>query len=386
MKLLDAESPMSRAIATMQIGMTASPRHLSGTDRYYLELLKHLPACGVDVRGMVIGEPQKLDGGMPGVESFAAEGDARLARWQRSRRVFRKLAADTDLVVSHGPAHVFPVLDLIGTRPLVVQFHGPWALEAKAEGAGRLTVAIRSFQERAGYRRAVRFIVLSQAFANVLVDSYAIDRALIDIVPGGVDVQRFSTIVSRREARDRLGLPSDRPILTSTRRLEPSKGIADLIAAIVDVRKARPDVLCVVTGTGSLQTALAREVEGAGLAESVRFFGHVTDDVLQLVYRAADLSIVPSVAWEGFGLSVLESLASGTPALVTNVGGLPEVVRDLDATAIVAPNDPTGLARRIVAALSGQLPTESACLAYVQRFAWPVIASRIAAVYRTAAA
>ncbi len=386
MKSPEGGAPRRRALETVQIGMTASPRHLSGTDRYYLELLKHLPACDIDVRGMVIGEPEKLDGGMPGVVSFSAEGDTRLARWQRSRRVFRKLVAGSDLVVSHGQAHAFPVLNLIGARPLVVQFHGPWALEAKAEGAGRLTVAIRMLQERAVYRHAVRFIVLSQAFRNVLVESYRIDAEIIDVVPGGVDLARFKSAVSRHDARERLGLPQDRPIVVSTRRLEPSKGIADLIVAMAAVRLVQRDAMCVITGTGSLQPMLERQVDEAGLRDHVRFLGHVADDVLGLVYRAATLSIVPSVALEGFGLSVIESLASGTPAIVTNVGGLPEVVRELDPSAIVSPNDAPGLARRILDGLAGEISTESACLTYASRFAWPAIASRVAAIYREAAA
>jgi len=93
---------------------------------------------------------------------------------------------------------------------------------------------------------------------------------------------------------------------------------------------------------------------------------------------------VPSIALEGFGLTTIESLAAGTPVLVTPVGGLPETVRELDPQLVLAGSRPTSLAEGVVAALTGEhvLPSPQACVAYARlRFDWPVIAEQVLNVY-----
>lgn len=372
---------------TLQIGMTASRRHISGTDRYYLSLLRSLPALGVGVRGVVLGDPAGLDDPVPGVESFAPEGASRWRRWTGLRAAVARGVASADLVVSHGAPHAFPALDAIRRRPLVVHFHGPWALEGRADGLGNAKVAIRRFQERSVYGRGRRFIVLSRAFGEILEREYGADPAAIRIVPGGVDLRRFGTALARREARERLGWAQDRPTLVTVRRLVPTKGLENLIDAAAEVRREVPDVLIVIVGTGPLAGELQRRVNELGLGETIRFAGHVAEDELPIVYRAADLLVVPTVALEGFGLVVVEALACGTPALVTPVGGLPEVVTALEPGLVMAGFGARELAAGLRDALTGRLalPGEDACVRYAERFDWPVIARQVRDVYQEAA-
>ncbi len=100
--------------------------------------------------------------------------------------------------------------------------------------------------------------------------------------------------------------------------------------------------------------------------------GHVSDTALVAHYRAARLTIVPSVALEGFGLITLESLACGTPTLVTNVGGLGEVPGALSADLVVPSEDVAALASRAIDFLSGArvLPSPSACRLHAEQFSW----------------
>ena len=375
------------SLSTLQIGMTASRRHISGTDRYYLSLLRELPRQGVAVRGVVLGDPAALDEPVPGVESFAPEGAGRWARWSGLRSAVARGMAGTDLVVSHGAAHAFPALGTFGDRPLVCHFHGPWALEGRAAGLGRAKCAIRQFQERSVYRRGQRFIVLSRSFGDVLEREYGVAPAAVRVVPGGVDLARFGSALGRAAARAQLGWPADRPVVVTVRRLVPTKGLENLIDAVADVRAAVPDVLVVIVGTGPLAAELERRVAARGLAGAVRFAGHVSEADLPVVYRAADLMVVPTVALEGFGLVVAEALACGTPALVTPVGGLPEVVTELAPELVLAGSGAADIAAGLRAALTGRLPlpAEAACLAYAQRFGWAAIAARVRDVYREVA-
>ena len=374
---------MSAPLTTLQIGLIASASQTSGSDRYYFSLLRSLGPLGVGVRGVVLGDPAAVEEPLAGVVSFAAEGSRTLSRWRGLRRTVGPLLRGSDLVVSHFAPHAFPVLDQIRAAPLVVHFHGPWTLEGRAAGLSRRTLLVRSIEERAVYARARRLIVLSRAFGDILRSEYGVPEAKIRVVPGGVDLRRFRIAGSRADARRELGWPGDRPIVLTVRRLAPTKGIEHLIAAVDELRRRVPDVLVVIAGTGRLAEGFARDVRERGLDHWVRFAGYVPDDRLPLMNRAADVFVVPTVAFEGFGLVVLEALACGTPVLVTPVSGLPEVVADLDPGLILAGTDPAAIAAGLGDALSGarELPGEQACAAYAARFGWSAIAGRVRAVY-----
>ncbi|MBN6746157.1 glycosyltransferase family 4 protein, partial [Acidithiobacillus sp. MC2.1] len=183
------------------------------------------------------------------------------------------------------------------------------------------------------------------------------------------------------------GWPQDRPIVFAVRRLVRRMGLEDLIEAMVEVRRRVPDVLLLIGGRGPLQGELTARIEHLGLTDHVRLLGYLSDEALLLAYRAADITVVPTVALEGFGLIAAESLAAGTPTLVTPVGGLPEVVRDLSANLVLPSTGPRALTEGLSAALRGDmaLPDTDACRAFArERYDWPNIAIQVRAVYEEA--
>ncbi len=371
-------------LRALQIGMSATPERAGGLDRYYFSLLQALPEAGIDVAGLVVGDAADVAQARCAVDSFAPEGASVLRRWRGLRANVPKHVAHSDLVVSHFAPYAFPVLDSLAARPFVNHFHGPWALEALSEGEHPLKAQARRLVERAVYARAARFIVLSQSFANVLIAEYGVAPQKIRIVPGGVDVRHFNTFGSRTDARARLGWPANRPIVATVRRLVRSKGLENLVAATNAIVQSVPNAFVAIVGLGPLAERLQRMIVERGLEGSVRLVGHVSEDLLPSVYRASDLLVVPTTALEGFGLVVIESLACGTPVLVTPVGGLPEVVRALDPALILAGSTASDLAAGITRALNGKqiLPGREACSAYAQRFDWPRIAAQVSDVYR----
>jgi glycosyltransferase involved in cell wall biosynthesis len=148
-----------------------------------------------------------------------------------------------------------------------------------------------------------------------------------------------------------------------------------------------PDALLLIVGRGTLDTELRERVAAIGLQDHVRLLGALPDAQLPLIYRAADVSVVPTLSLEGFGLTTVESLAAGTPVLVTPVGGLPEAVRDLSEALVLPSSGMSALAAGLTDALRGnlRLPDAYACRRYVrERFDVPVIAAKVAQVYREA--
>jgi glycosyltransferase involved in cell wall biosynthesis len=162
-------------------------------------------------------------------------------------------------------------------------------------------------------------------------------------------------------------------------------GLKRLIDAVDYLRRDRdPSILLLIAGKGPLQKELERHIHEKSLSNHVRLLGFVPDEDLPLQYRAANMSVVPTISLEGFGLITLESLASGTPVLVTPVGGMPEPIRPLSDNLVLSGTAAEDVAQGIGDALTGRrvLPTTDECISYVRRhFDWSVIAKRTSEVY-----
>ncbi len=412
----DREVP-AVALRTLQLGLGWFPEQPGGLERYYYELVSRLPAHGVGVEGLVTGTAG-LDGGpehhppsdpaddvpsdpaadvparRPGAAALRVRSviGTHAALWRRLR-AFDSAAADAlvnrppDVVAAHFALYARPALRRLKGVPLVVHFQGPWAAESRIEGSGRFAAAAKRAVERGVYRRADRLIVLSEAFGDLLCRGYGVDPARVRVIPGAIDAGRFDIPESRREARDRLGWPADRPVALSVRRLVGRMGLEDLIDAAALLRRRVPDALVLIAGRGRLGPALQARIDAAGLQRHVRLLGFVPDDDLPLAYRAADLSVLPTTALEGFGLAAAESLAAGTPAVVTPVGGLPEVVAGLGEALLLPAPGPAALADRLAELLAADrplpaaLPTAAACREHAGRFDWSRVVPRVRDVY-----
>ncbi|MCG8364951.1 MAG: glycosyltransferase family 4 protein [Pseudanabaenales cyanobacterium] len=372
---------------TLQIGLGWLPEQAGGLNRFFYDSIRYLPAAGVEMRGLVAGsaDVEQSSGGQ--VQIFAHQESSLWERCWRLRQAVRRILAEQKyaLVVSHFALYAFPVLDQLSKQPLVVHFHGSWALEDSAQRGKTPAVWLKWALEQITYRQAASFIVLSQPSCNILHRNYQIPLERIHIVPGGVDTERFDTALTLAQAREKLGWPQDRPIILAVSRLMRRKGLENLIQALNQVRNAYPDVLLLIAGKGPLESALKTQIEELGLTDHARLLGVVHDPQLSWAYRAAEFLVVPSVALEGFGLITVESLAAGTPVLGTPVGGIPEILQPFSEELVMAGSSVEHLTQGILEALSGQrkLPSSHDCQTYVrEHYAWPVVARQLKSVYQ----
>jgi len=358
-----------------------------GLNRIYAGLLNSLPAEGLSVRGLVAGSDAAA--AAPPVLEFFARREAPM--WQRLYACHRSLAMAlrshaVDVVAAHFALYALPAVRLLRDRQFVFHFHGPWAGESRVEGTGAVGVGVKRAIEGLVYGRANRFITLSDAFAGILVRDYGIARERIDVIPGGIDAARFNVATTRAEACALLGLPPDRPLVLSVRRLIRRVGLERLIDAMTTVRSRVPEALLLIAGVGPIREELEALVRERDLRNHVRFLGFVGEHLLPQLYRACAVSVVPSLSLEGFGLPTLESMAAGTPVLVTPVGGLPETVMALDPALVLPDTSSVALAEALTRALRepGSLPTAAACVGHVRaNFDWPVISAKVRSVYQT---
>lgn len=373
---------------TLQIGMDWFPdKQGGGLDRYYYDLTRYLPQAGVDVAGMVTGPPTVAEQTYDQVTAFAPRQSSLLQRFWGARQTARTLLQqeDVSLLVSHFALYTVPMLDQLDHRPFIFHFHGPWSLESIVESNKSLGFQVRKAMERAVFSRAKRFIVLSQAFKDILHHTYDIPEELIQIIPGGVDTDRFATRVSPEGARAGLQWPQDRFILFTARRLSKRMGLDNLVEAMATVCQQYPEILLMMAGKGEQELALKARIQELGLTNHVQMIGYLPDQALPMAYRAADLAILPTLSLEGFGLVVLESLAAGTPILGTPVGGIPEILRPFCEDLVLPGYSPQHIASGILEVCSEKrhLPSPQVCEDHVRKnYDWSVIVQQIQGSYQ----
>lgn len=364
------------------IGNGWFPETPGGLDRYVYELTHHLVAGQDQVELCAVGLPQAQPGSHVKLTNLA-EPDIPLWKrlWLSRTNFLNRQAAKPNAINLHFALYSLPLLlNLPDNVPITFTFHGPWALESEREGTSKLGVFIKHWMEQRVYRSCDRFIVLSKAFGTILNQNYQVPWSKIHVIPGGVDIARFQSNLSRQQARAHLNWPQDRVILFTPRRLVHRMGIDKLLTALAKVKPQIPNVWLAIAGRGPLQVSLQQQTTDLGLNDYVKFLGFLPDDQLPTAYQAADLTVIPSQSLEGFGLVILESLASGTPALCTPVGGMPEVLEPFSPSLITESPEESAIAKLLEDFLMGKIPIPSreACREYASsNFDWSKITQQV---------
>jgi N-acetyl-alpha-D-glucosaminyl L-malate synthase BshA len=162
------------------------------------------------------------------------------------------------------------------------------------------------------------------------------------------------------------------------------KRVRDIVRIFAKVRKTVPSTL-VMVGDGPDRSDAEEEARQLGIDRDVRFLGRI-EHVAPLL-ASADLFLLPSET-ESFGLSALEGLASGVPVIATNVGGLPEVVRNGETGILGEVGDIEGLADAALSLLTDQAKWNAFSTAAAadarQRFSLERILAQYEALYARA--
>jgi glycosyltransferase involved in cell wall biosynthesis len=241
--------------------------------------------------------------------------------------------------------------------------------------------ALRSLERRL-YSQADKVLVLSEYTKKEIQNRLGVEREVLAI-PGGVDLQRFSPASPerRREIRVRLRIPVRHSFLFTARRLEHRMGLPMLVEAIRILNARSVKVFCVIGGEGTLRATLERGIQEHCLSDVIRLEGFIPDASLADYYRAADISILPSVELEGFGLTILEAFASGCPMIGTPVGNIPFLIAPIAPSLVSRDVTSDSLAETIQQAIQGQdAHVRADVRTYVERdFSWPDVAQKIEA-------
>lgn len=200
-----------------------------------------------------------------------------------------------------------------------------------------------------GLQRAARVITVSAALRD-RVTELGVAPERIRVQHNGVDGERFR-IRDRGAARQRLGVPADRQLVTFVGNLVPEKGVDVLIEALGALRGTGTENLeLALVGAGGMEETLRPRAAALGIGPRVRFCGRRPHEEIADWITAADLFCLPSRR-EGCPNVVLEALASGRPVVASRVGGVPELIRE-ETGVLVPADDPAALAEGIRTALT----------------------------------
>jgi glycosyltransferase involved in cell wall biosynthesis len=250
-------------------------------------------------------------------------------------------------------------------RPVVVTVQGSDVFQAaRLPVVDRVTVA--------ALRRCAKVLALSHSLASAL-HSLGVPPSQVEIVPNGVDLDRFRPEAGERE-----------PLILFVGALIERKGVRHLIAALPTVLQAWPDYRLAIVGEGAQGDDLKRLAAELGVGDRVDFVGSQTPRQVSSWMRRAKLFVLPSLE-EGLGVVLLESLASGTPCLGSDVGGIPDVVTP-DVGRLVPPADPHALAAAMLNLLSSPEAWNTLSQNARQRaqtyFSWHAIGTRVMNIYQ----
>ena len=375
----------------MIIGVDASRAlraRRTGTERYSLEILRHLLALDEARRHewrLYVDQPPA-----PGLFPQASGSLRVVVRVLPGRRLWthRSLAREVRAHppdVLFVPAHVLPFRwPGRGLPPSVVTVHD-LGYRYFPEAHTRFQRLYLEWSTRWNAWAARRVIAVSQATAQDLIRFYRTPREKIRVIHEAPPALAPVPEAQIREVARRHGLA--RPYALHVGTLQPRKNLARLLEAYarLHARGPVPWDLALAGGAGWRRPRLAEQAQALGVAERVHLLGYVPDSDLPGLLRGAHFFVFPSL-FEGFGLPVLEAQQMGVPVMCANNSALPEVAGD--AAILVDPLDVEALADAMLRLSQDEaLRQELIAKGYenVKRFSWEKAARETLAVLEAAA-
>jgi glycosyltransferase involved in cell wall biosynthesis len=289
-------------------------------------------------------------------------------------RKFVQVIKNCDLVHAHG--HVYMSSYMAGMvakkykKPFIVTQHNTFidyqSILNMIERLNDFTIG------KSVLKHANRIITVSKETRKYVLGLGA-DKSKTTVIYNGVDTDFFHP-VNKGDSRKKVGLPKNRKIIFSVRRLVYKNGLDTLIESVPLLTPDHPNILFVVAGKGPSRKFIEKRIKELGMDTNIKLTGFVPDRLLPLYYDAADYFILPSASGEGLPLVLLEAMACGLPVIATTVGGTPEIIKHMKNGVLVPPRNPEAMTEALSKLLSeerlGSTIGEEARRIVEDRFTW----------------
>jgi len=242
---------------------------------------------------------------------------------------------------------------------------------------------------------ADKIVAATPAEQSQLLWLYRADRRRIEIIPPGVNTDHFRDVLPQEQAKAQLGIDPDTNMLLFVGRIEPLKAVDTILEALYVMREQTPQLLknllfMIVGGNpdnpqdDEMMRLQDMSIE-LGIDRIVNFVGAKEQSQLPMYYSAATAVIMPS-DYESFGMVALEAMATGTPVIASQVGGLAFLVRDNETGFHIPVREPKSLAESIIELLSNPQKTRAmgeSASRIAQDYSWTNIANRLVTVFES---
>ena len=229
-------------------------------------------------------------------------------------------------------------------------------------------------------RRADAIIAVSETTKQELQELFDVAAERIHVTYNGVDeVYEPCAPAGRQAARAASG--NERPYLLFVGRRDPRKDLGTLLAAFARLAVKHPDLELLLVGPDGYRWEQTWNAAAPDARQRTRCLAHLPNDQLATMYHGAEALVLSSL-WEGFGLTAVEAMASGTPVVASRAGALPEVLGD--AAGWFDVGDEAGLAHacdRVICDSTYRRQLVVAGLDCAARYSWQKAAERTRAVY-----
>lgn len=265
--------------------------------------------------------------------------DPRVKDYEFERASFEVAAACLDLE----KYDLIHTQDVISTRamlrvkpkhtPLIATLHGAYAheqlLQGEIQGKDSIRWHYAYSRDHYGSISSDILIVPSNWLKKMLVEDYKVPSEKIEVVPYGIDIKAFTT---RMETDSLLGRPHNKTVIACAARHSAEKGHKYLLEALAKLKQDRDDWVCWLIGDGPLREELEQQTKDLNLEQHVLFMGRQNN--VPALLKQVDICVLPSIQ-DNLPFAVMEAQLAGKPAVVTDAGGLPEMVQH-QVTGLVA--------------------------------------------------
>ncbi|WAL62762.1 glycosyltransferase family 4 protein [Thermocoleostomius sinensis] len=307
-------------------------------------------------------------------------------RYWHFPRVLMQQPVDVFHIIDHSDGHLAYWLQK-QRQPTIVTCHDIINLTQPETYKGRaqypwLSMSIWKYAIW-GMHKASHVVSVSSYTADEVVQWLGLDRSRITVIPNAVD-EKFRVLPTDeiRAFRQQQGIAADTFCLLNVGSNHIRKNVSTILEVVALLKSRGLPIHFWKAGT-DFNTEQQQFIQAHQLQDCVSYVGEPDDRALVQLYNAADVLVAPSLS-EGFGLTVLEAMACGTPVIASNVTSLPEVVGE--AGYLVHPTDVESIAKAVY-----QLQTDLSCcnclkekgIERAKQFTWRKTGERIAEVYET---
>jgi len=303
--------------------------------------------------------------------------------------IYKPLNYDLDIVHAHSPIPYSDLPALMYAKRRKVPFVLTYQFDGQETGG--------SFMRNTGVSIYNKFFinrVLDAAQVIIATTrSYAEESPFLKnyldkivVIPNGINIEEVTTTLTNEESRIKLGLPLKTKIILFFGSLVHYKGPDVLLKAFKVIKKEFPGVKLIFAGRGQMLAELQDMAKKFNLQDDVIFLGFVEEENKALYYKSADIFCLPSTNMaESFGIVNLEAMASGIPIVGSNLGGIPEIVKEGENGLLAKPRDYQSLANTLLRLLKDddlRLKLGNNGMGRVEDYSWDKIATKTEHLYR----